>query len=158
MRSQANGEHGEKRMNSETQRIVSSGGVIFRVVDRQFKVALISRGKVWCLPKGLIEQGETAEETALREVKEETGLEGKIIEKIGEINYHFFRGKRCFKNVHFFLLEYVAGSVSDHDYEADKVKWFSTSKALQVLTYVNERRILRKAEEMLKQKSNRWVE
>ena len=139
-------------MESRTQRIVSSGGVIFRAIDGRFEIALISRGRVWCLPKGLIEHGETAEETALREVREETGLEGVIVDKIGRINYHFYRGKRYSKTVHFFLLQFVGGSVSDHDYEADSVKWFSTSEAVRLLTYVNERRICRKAEKILKQK------
>lgn len=142
-------------MESETHRVISSGGVVFRVVNDQFKVALISRGRVWCLPKGLIEEGETAEETGLREVKEETGLDGEIVEKIGTINYNFFRGKRYFKTVHFFLLKHVGGSVSDHDFEADKVRWFPIPEALKILTYVNERRILRKAEKMLKRESNR---
>lgn len=146
-----------KDMESEAQRVVSSGGVIFRVVNGQFEVALISRRRVWCLPKGLIEKGETTEKTALREVREETGLEGEIVEKIGEINYNFFRGKRILKIVHFFLLKYVGGSVRDHDSEADRVKWFRISEALRVLTYVNERKILRKTEEMLKQQSSRWL-
>ncbi len=141
----------------KTRRVVSSGGVIFRVVDSRFEVALIFGGKVWCLPKGLIEQGETAEKAALREVNEETGLEGEIVGKIGEINYDFFREKRYFKTVYFFLLKYVGGSVSDHDFEADKVRWFSISDALQVLTYVNERKILGKAQKMLRQESNRWL-
>lgn len=146
-----------KDMESEAQRVVSSGGVIFRVVNGQFEVALISRRRVWCLPKGLIEKGETTEKTALREVREETGLEGEIVEKIGEINYNFFRGKRILKIVHFFLLKYVGGSVRDHDSEADRVKWFRISEALRVLTYVNERNVLRKTEEMLKQQSSRWL-
>jgi len=148
---------GEEVMESETQRVVSSGGVIFRVINGQFEVALIARRRVWCLPKGLIEKGETAEKTAMREVREETGLEGEIVEKIGEINYNFFRGKRILKLVHFFLLKYAGGSVRDHDFEADRVKWFTTSEALRVLTYVNERKILRKAEKMLKQESSRWL-
>jgi len=144
-------------MESESQRVVSSGGVIFRVVNGEFEVALISRRMVWCLPKGLIEKGETAEETALREVREETGLEGEIVEKIGEINYNFFRGKRILKTVHFFLIKYVGGSIRDHDFEADRVKWFPVPEALQVLTYVNERKIMRKAKRMLSQDSSRSV-
>jgi 8-oxo-dGTP pyrophosphatase MutT (NUDIX family) len=144
-------------MESETRQVVSSGGVIFRVVNGEFEVALISRRMVWCLPKGLIEKGETAEETALREVREETGLEGEIVEKIGEINYNFFRGKRILKTVHFFLLKYVGGSVRYHDFEADRVKWFPVPEALQVLTYVNERKIMRKAKRMLSQDSSRSV-
>jgi 8-oxo-dGTP pyrophosphatase MutT (NUDIX family) len=157
MKSQNKSENGGEAMESATQRVVSSGGVIFRVVNGQFKVALISRRRAWCLPKGLIEQGETAEEAAVREVKEETGLEGEIVEKIGEINYNFFRGKRYFKTVHFFLLKYVGGSVSNHDFEADKVKWVPISEALRILTYVNERKIFEKAEEMLNRESNRWL-
>ena len=77
-------------------------------------------------------------------------MEGEICEKIGEINYNFFRGKRFLKTVHFFLVKYVGGSIRDHDFEADRVKWFPVSEALRVLTYVNERKIMRKAEGMLK--------
>jgi len=150
-------ENSGKDMGLESERVVSSGGVIFRVVDGRFEVALISRGRIWGLPKGLIEEGETVEETALREVKEETGLDGETVGKIGVINYDFFRGKRYFKTVHFFLLKYICGSVRHHDLEADKVKWFSISEALEILTYINEKRILKKAEEMLKRKSNQWL-
>lgn len=138
-----------------SKRLVSSGGVIFRVVNGNFEVALISRGRVWCLPKGIIEEGETAAETALREVREETGLEGEIVEKIGEISYHFSRGKSYLKNVHFFLLKYVKGSITAHDSEAEKVSWFPLSRANEILTYFNEKRILRKAESLLSEESSR---
>jgi len=148
------GKRDKDSVGLKSQRVVSSGGVIFRTVNDQFQVALISRGRVWCLPKGLIEQGETAEETALREVKEETGLEGEIVNKIGEINYNFFKRKRYFKTVHFYLLKNVGGSVTNHDFEADRVRWFPISEALQVLTYVNEIRILKKAEKFLKKESS----
>jgi 8-oxo-dGTP pyrophosphatase MutT (NUDIX family) len=131
------------------KRVVSSGGVIFRKVDGVFEVALVSRRNIWCLPKGLIEANETAEETALREVKEETGLMGEIIGKIGEINYSFFRKQRYFKTVHFYLLKFIGGSMDAHDSEMDKVKWFPISDAVKVLTYVNERKIMRKALKML---------
>ena len=138
----------------KSQRVISSGGVIFRTVNSQFEVALISRGKVWCLPKGLIEMGETAEETALREVREETGLEGEIVNRIGEISYVFFKRKRYFKMVHFYLIRHIGGSISNHDFEADRVKWFPISEAFKILTYPNERKILKKAEKILKTESN----
>jgi len=138
----------------KSQRVISSGGVIFRTVNSQFEVALISRGKVWCLPKGLIEMGETAEETALREVREETGLEGEIVKRIGEISYVFFKRKRYFKMVHFYLIRHIGGSISNHDFEADRVKWFPISEAFKILTYPNERKILKKAEKILKTESN----
>ena len=138
----------------KSQRLISSGGVIFRTVNSQFEVALISRGKIWCLPKGLIEMGETAEETALREVREETGLEGEIVKRIGEISYVFFKRKRYFKMVHFYLIRHIGGSISNHDFEADRVKWFPISEAFKILTYPNERKILKKAEKILKTESN----
>jgi len=136
------------------KRVVSSGGVIFRKVNGGFEVALVSRRNIWCLPKGLIEANETADEAALREVKEETGLNGEIIGKIGEINYSFFRNRRYFKTVHFYLLKFVGGSIEAHDSEMDKVKWFPISDAIRVLTYVNERKIMRKAVKMLENLSH----
>ncbi|MCK4436199.1 NUDIX hydrolase [Candidatus Bathyarchaeota archaeon] len=134
-----------------SQRIISSGGVIFRTTNGTFEVALISRGKLWCLPKGLIEAGETAEETALREIREETGLTGEILKKIGKIHYDFIKEKHFFKTVHFYLLKFIEGSIDDHDYEVDTVKWFPISDGLQILTYPNEKRILEKANKILRQ-------
>ena len=134
--------------------MVSSGGVIFRKVNGGFEVALVSRRNIWCLPKGLIEANETADEAALREVKEETGLNGEIIGKIGEIHYSFFRNRRYFKTVHFYLLKFVGGSIEAHDSEMDKVKWFPISDAIRVLTYVNERKIMKKAVKMLENLSH----
>lgn len=138
-----------------SQQVVSSGGVIFRTVKGEFEVALISKGRLWCLPKGLIEAGETAEKTALREVREETGLEGEVLKKIGKIHYDFIKEKHFYKTVHFYLLKYITGSTDDHDFEVDTVKWFPISEGLRILTYPNEKRILKKANAMLRQENPR---
>jgi 8-oxo-dGTP pyrophosphatase MutT (NUDIX family) len=131
------------------ERVVSAGGVIFRRVKDEFEVALILHKGNWCLPKGLVEENETFEQAALREVREETGLDGELVDKIGEISYSFVQEKRCFKTVHFYLFRLVGGSLDMHDSEAYMVKWFSISDALKILTYVKERKILEKAMAML---------
>jgi 8-oxo-dGTP pyrophosphatase MutT (NUDIX family) len=138
----------------ETKKLVSAGGVIFRASDGDFEVALClkKRGKVWCLPKGLVEKNEKAEDAALREVREETGLEGEIVEKIGEINFDFFGRQHYFKTVHFYLLRYVGGSPSDHDFEVDDARWFSISDAVRILGYENERNVMRRARELLERR------
>jgi len=94
---------------------VSSGGVIFRRHKNVIEVAMVAikGGNVWCLPKGLIDKGEIPEKTALREVLEETGLKGRIIEKLGEITYWYYiknDNAKCKKTVHFFLMEYEFSS------------------------------------------------
>lgn len=149
MQSRSNRKYDKKKVKA--QLLIASGGVIFRKNEGLLEVALCfkKREKVWCLPKGLIEKGETAEEAALREVKEETGLEGEIITKIGEVKYAFFKKKRYFKKVHFYLLRCVGGSVDNHDFEVEEVRWFPISEAFQVLAYANERKILKKTKTML---------
>ena len=132
------------------QRIVSAGGVIFRSIGGVHEFALIFTGRVCGLPKGLVEPGETFEQTAVREVKEETGLDGKLVGQIGEINYAFTRDKIYYKTVHFYLLRYVGGSVDAHDHEVDEVKFVPALEALQLLTHPSERGIVAKALEMLR--------
>lgn len=140
---------------------VSSGGVVFKADKGRVEVALIGRKRnskiIWQIPKGLNEKGESLEETAKREVREEAGVEGEIVKKLGEISYwYYFEGKRTFKTVHFFLLKYKKGSTEEHDYEVDFAKWFSIDEAEKVLEYENEREIMRKArneiEKLLKPK------
>lgn len=133
---------------------VSSGGVIFRKRGDKIEVALVAvkDGKVWCLPKGLIEKGEDERQTAVREVMEETGLTGKIIDKIGDISYWYFikeENARCKKTVHFYLLEFISGDTKDHSWEVDRAGWFEIDEALSLLSYKDERNILNKAREML---------
>lgn len=140
----------------KNERQISSGGVIYRNVDKGIEVALIAvkGGTVWCLPKGLVEEGENIARTAHREVKEETGLDGKIIKKIDHIQYFYSHKEkdvtvRYFKIVYFFLMEYTGGDVKDHDKEVDDCRWFSINETIKKIEYEDEREILKKAKEMI---------
>jgi 8-oxo-dGTP pyrophosphatase MutT (NUDIX family) len=138
-----------------TVREVSAGGVIHRLGNGQFEVALIRVGKRWRLPKGHPEKGERLEAAASREVREETGLEGKIISKLGDIHY-WYRTKgetgepvRIFKKVHFYLFRYLGGEVHSHDHEVDEARWFPIQEAIESLAFASERRMVRKALNLL---------
>ncbi|MEK6814812.1 MAG: NUDIX hydrolase [Nitrospirota bacterium] len=140
----------------KTERQISSGGVIFRRAGRKIEVALIAvkGGTVWCLPKGLVEKGENLARTAHREVKEETGLDGKILGKIDSIHYFYAHKEedetvRYFKIVYFFLMEFAGGDVADHDQEVDDCRWFPIGGAVRKLAYEDEKRVLKKAREMI---------
>jgi 8-oxo-dGTP pyrophosphatase MutT (NUDIX family) len=107
-----------------------------------------SSDRLWALPKGTPEPDETIEQTALREVREETGVVVEPDGLIGEVKYWFSRpqdGVRYYKTVHHFLLRPVGGDPSQHDHEFDEVRWFSVQEALRLLTYRNEAKILRQA-------------
>lgn len=140
-----------------TKNQVSAGGVIYRRRGDTIEVALTGHKRdgnwIWTLAKGLVEATEDPETTALREVREETGLQGRILEKLGESTYWFFSrtdNARIHKTVHFYLLECVGGSTEDHDWEADEVRWFPAQEARAALTYEGERDILATAEATLK--------
>jgi len=135
---------------------VSSGGVIFRKNNDMVEIALVSvkDGKVWCLPKGIVDKGESPEKTAVREVSEETGLRGRIVEKLGEIKYWYYIKEgniKCRKTVHFFLMEYEGGDVADHDWEVDSASWFQIDEALKKVNYKSEKELLEKAKKNLLQ-------
>jgi len=92
------------------------------------------------------------EQTARREVREETGLEGKVQEKLGEIQYVFYsleERSKIQKIVHFFLMKYLQGSVENHDAEVEEARWFPIEKAKEQLVYENEREVLKKAEQAM---------
>ncbi|MEW6001312.1 MAG: NUDIX hydrolase [Nitrospirota bacterium] len=133
---------------------ISSGGVIFRRRNGTIEVALVAvkGGNVWCLPKGLVNKGESTERTAIREVAEETGLKGRIIEKLGEITYWYYikeENAKCKKTVNFFLMEYEGGDISKHDWEVEQASWFPIDEALARASYKNEREMIKKAKEIL---------
>ena len=138
------------------KRQTSSGGVIFRITDSHVDVALVAvkNRSVWCLPKGIIDKNENAEMTAVREVREETGLSGDIINEIGKIAYWYFRkdeNARISKTVQFYLMRFREGSTDNHDHEVDDAQWFTIEEAIDRLAYKGEKEILQKAKEMIKQ-------
>jgi 8-oxo-dGTP diphosphatase len=133
----------------------SAGGVIYKKNDSSIQIALISvrNGQFWCLPKGIVDKGETTEETAVREVREETGLNGRIIDALGEINYWYFvkeENIKCRKKVYFYLMEYVSGDTDDHDFEVDEAGWFPLEIALEKVSYKGDRMVIEKAIEKLR--------
>ncbi|MFC1560022.1 NUDIX hydrolase [Candidatus Margulisiibacteriota bacterium] len=137
---------------SEVKFVFSAGGVVFKKEASKIKVVLTvkSGGKITCLPKGHIEKGERSEDAATREVKEETGLTGNLIEKIGDIEYWFAEaGQKIHKKVAFFLFEQTGGSTKDHDFEVEEVKWYDLSEAVKTTTYKSEKDIIKKAGKLI---------
>ena len=142
-------------MISRGKRQVSSGGLVYRDRGGKVQVALILRRTpsghpVLGLPKGWVEPGESLETTALREVREETGLTARIINKLGVIRYQFYSKEEksyVHKTVHFYLMEYLEGNTADHDHEVEEVGWFSFDEAEARLTHATERTILKKGRE-----------
>lgn len=137
-----------------TVRETSAGGLVISDLDLpvdQLSAALIGRvdrrGRtMWSLPKGHIETGETAEQTAIREVEEETGIQGTVVAPLGKIDYWFVsEGRRIHKTVHHYLLRCTGGELSDADYEVSEVAWVPLHELPRRLTYSDERRLARMA-------------
>ena len=126
----------------------SAGGIVVRFEQGipQFVAGRRKDVRTWTLPKGTPHQGETTEQTALREVTEETGLEVRIVEPIDSISYDFSqRGARIHKTVFYFLMEPTGGDLGGHDHEFDEVRWFELAEAGGVLTFESERSLVERA-------------
>jgi 8-oxo-dGTP pyrophosphatase MutT (NUDIX family) len=136
----------------KTVRDVSAGGVIYRQRDGRYEIALVGKlsPRRWGLPKGGRQRGETLEQAAVREVVEETGMQGRLICPLGEIEYWFrWAGQRHFKTVYFYLMEAIGGDISQHDHEYDLVEWFDLDQARRNMSYPSELDIVSKAAELL---------
>jgi 8-oxo-dGTP diphosphatase len=128
----------------------SAGGLVVEAG----RILLISTqaGRRWQLPKGHIEMGETAEQAALREVREETGVTGRVVAPLSEVEYWFVEkgARRVHKRVDYFLLDYVSGSAADFDTrEVSGAEWFSWEEGIAKLSFDNERRVVLQAREIL---------
>ena len=137
------------------KREVSAGGVVFRKTDTGVDVILASRRTrsgdlVWGLPKGRIDEGESKQQAAVREVREETGLTAEIVAPLGRIAYVYVWEKdRISKVVHFFLMRTTGGDTDDHDDEMEEVRWFTLAEAKDSAAYDSERDVIQRAAEKL---------
>lgn len=133
-------------------RATSAGGVVHRQTEGGTEIVIVHRRRpvLWALPKGTPNAGETLEETALRETREETGLEVAMEAPIRSIRYFFIRGSTRFhKTVHFFLMRPTGGALDLHDAEFDEVRWAPAAEALALLTHATERGVLEEAMAMI---------
>lgn len=146
-----------------TVRETSAGGLVVDGLDgppAQRCAALIGRtdrrGRLlWSLPKGHIEQGETAEQTAMREVAEETGIRGSVLASLGSIDYWFVtEGRRVHKTVHHYLLRFLGGELSDEDVEVTEVAWVPLSELASRLAYADERKLAAIASQLIESMNN----
>jgi 8-oxo-dGTP diphosphatase len=141
---------------------ISAGGVAFRWTDSQPELAIVSvKPKLrWQLPKGIVDPGESPQETAIREVREEAGVEADLIKLIETIEYWYRSVKngqpvRYHKFVHFYLMQYRSGEVSDHDHEVEEARWVSFEDALEMLDFKSEREVVEKAREMIEERGKK---
>lgn len=137
-------------------RQVSAGGIVYRDAAGRTEVALVRVGpkKRWQLPKGIVDEGETPVTTAVREVREEAGVEATIVAQLDVIEYWYVgddagRRVRFHKFVHLFLMTYVSGDVNDHDYEVDEARWVPLAEAEEMLAFESERKSMRQAASLL---------
>ncbi len=135
---------------------ISAGGVAYRKSGTQLEVALISVGDDgrWQLPKGLVNEGESTEDAAVREVREEAGIDTEVVERLDKVEYWYFwkendQRVRYHKYVYLYLLRYKSGDVRDHDNEVNEARWVSIDAAIKMMAFDSEKKIVEKARELL---------
>ena len=143
--------------NIPTFEQLSAGGVVYRKNDDAIEVIIVQVVPElrWQLPKGVIDDGESREQAALREVREEAGVDADIVEFLDTSEYWFTvqrdgEPKRCHKFVHFFLMKYRGGDVRDHDHEVAEARWVSVDTAIDMFAFESDRAIVRSAAEVIR--------
>ncbi|QQG40756.1 MAG: NUDIX domain-containing protein [Candidatus Levyibacteriota bacterium] len=133
----------------------SAGGIVYKKTGKglEILVAQHSQHHGWVFPKGLIgdyKENETKKETAIREVKEETGVLGKILQPLTPITYWYvFEGQKIKKTVYYFLMEYISGDIKDHDWEMENVEWLLIDKVEKRLTYPSDKQVWKEAKQRI---------
>jgi len=134
----------------------SAGGVVYRGQKGQAEVVIVSVGPQhrWQLPKGLVDNGENPEVTAVREAREEGGVSSEIVQHIETIEYWYAGLEngirvRFHKRVHFYLMKYLSGDTKDHDWEVNEARWVPVEDAANQLAFDNERRVMDRARELI---------
>lgn len=133
----------------------SAGGVVFQKTPKGIDILLCQHSyhHGWGFPKGLIgdkKEGESKEETAIREVKEETGADGEILGQIEPITYWYkFENEKVKKTVYYYVMKYLGGDISKHDFEMEDVKWVEKDKVLDTLTYKSDKEVFKRAEPVI---------
>ena len=129
----------------------SAGGIVIK--GSKVLLCQHSQHHGWVFPKGLIgdhQKGENKEITALREVKEETGIDAKIIKALTPVTYWFvFEGEKIRKTVYYFLMEYIGGDIGKHDHEMEAVEWLPKEKIEERLTYISDKKVWEEAKKLI---------
>ncbi len=137
----------------------SAGGVVIKkqIVNNEERktetlvlVAQHSQHHGWVFPKGLIDPGEKKEETAVREVEEETGIKGKILKPLSPIEFWYaFKDEKIKKKVYYFLMEEAGGNIENHDNEMENVEWLPASEVEERLTYKSDKEVWEEARKLI---------
>lgn len=129
----------------------SAGGIVFKSEDSKLFILLCqhSQHHGWGFPKGLIgdhKEKETKEETAIREVEEETGAKGEILEELEKVTYWYaYEGEKIKKTVYYYVMRFLGGDITKHDHEMENVEWVEAEKVLSTLTFRSDKEVFRKA-------------
>lgn len=140
----------------ETKLLFSAGGVVYRKDQASTKILIgkHSGHHGWVFPKGIIGdhvEGEGKEETAIREVREETGITGEIEKSLPPVSFYYvWEGEKVKKTVYYFVMKFISGDTSDHDWEMEEVEWIEFEEVEKRLTYPSDKEVWKEAKKLIK--------